>query len=129
MHYAVPRILHDAGMLARLFTDMDSRSGGLRWLRHVPQGVAPGALRRLQSRQPAGVPGQKTTAFNTLGLMYALRRTLSPSPAAMMRSFLWANRAFCGACAGRIGAMPARLHLQLRRSGDPPAGQREACQA
>lgn len=95
MHFAVPRILQAAGILARLFTDLDSRSQGLRWLRYVPQSIAPGALRRLLGRQPAGVPMQKTVAFNRLGVMYALRRNLAHSPSDRTRSFLWANRVFC----------------------------------
>ena len=44
MHFAVPGILQRAGMLSRLFTDLDSRWGGISWLQRVPRGLAPEGL-------------------------------------------------------------------------------------
>lgn len=53
MHYAVPRILHEAGMLAHLYTDNCASKGWPRLLHDVPAPWRPAALRRLLSRARA----------------------------------------------------------------------------
>ena len=95
MHYAVPCILHRAGTLARLFTDLDSRSASLRWLRLIPEGAMPPSLRRFLARDPGDVPREKTTAFNALGVRYAWQRASASSRSELTRIFLHTNRAFC----------------------------------
>lgn len=95
MHYAVPRILYAAGLLERLFTDMDSRAAGLRWLRWLPDAVTPRGLRRIAGRYPEGVPRERTTAFNGLGIGYAVRRAMARSKGSLTAVFLRTNREFC----------------------------------
>lgn len=95
MHYAVPRVLHAAGILERLFTDIDCRSVGLRWLRSLPDTLGPRPLRRILSRHPEGVPEEETAAFNTLGIIYGLRRSMIGSRSGLTRLFLRTNRDFC----------------------------------
>lgn len=77
MHYAVPLLLHQAGMLAHFFTDAYVGRGsawhGLsRMAEWVPVGVRPAGLERLLSRRANGLPSEKVTAFNLFGLAYFL---------------------------------------------------------
>jgi len=94
MQYAVPRVLHAAGALDHLFTDISATQGCPKLLRLVPPNLRPAAVRRLLARVPDGIPSHRITAFNTLGLMYALRRQRAKDPSALIRSFLWANQRF-----------------------------------
>jgi glycosyltransferase involved in cell wall biosynthesis len=76
MHYAVPVILHRAGMLAHFYTDAYTGPGSAwhlpaRCLRRLPDRWQPNRLRRLLARQAPELPAQKVTAFNLLGLAYA----------------------------------------------------------
>jgi glycosyltransferase involved in cell wall biosynthesis len=95
MHYAVPRILHDAGQLARLFTDLCVSSEWLRRCEAFPASLQPDGLRRLCGRAPKDVPPNRITAFNLLGLRYAQRRRRAHSRRDFIRAFLWAGRSFC----------------------------------
>lgn len=72
MHYAVPRILHAAGKLDRLYTDICATKGWPALLRLVPPGLQPAGMRRLAGRDP-GIPGNRVTAFTAFGMSYALR--------------------------------------------------------
>ena len=75
-HYAVPRILHEAGMLERFFTD--SYSGDKPVLRRVVAGldrVRPSdAARRWLSRRADDLPPDKVTSFERLGWRFATAR-------------------------------------------------------
>ncbi|HSE75130.1 MAG TPA: glycosyltransferase family 4 protein [Dongiaceae bacterium] len=95
MHYAVPRILHDAGQLARLFTDLCVSGDWLRWCEAFPPSLRPDGLRRVCGRVPKNVPAERITAFNLLGLRYAHRRRHARSRRDFARAFLWAGRSFC----------------------------------
>src|SRR5215831_5425457 len=95
MHYAVPRILHDTGQLAQLFTDFCVNSDWLRWLDAFPPSLRPDGLRRVCGRAPRNVPTNRITAFNLLGLHYAYRRRHAHSRRDFARAFLWAGRSFC----------------------------------
>lgn len=76
MHYAVPRILNDAGLLERFFTD--SYVGNKPVLEHalatLPVGLRSTATRRLAGRQETSIPGTLVTSFDWLGFRYALAR-------------------------------------------------------
>ncbi|MCS7017456.1 MAG: hypothetical protein NZM42_15245, partial [Gemmatales bacterium] len=73
MHYAVPRILHDAGLLERFFTD--SYSGNkphiCAFLRAVPARLRPRALERWLGRTAPDLPPARVTSFERLGWSYA----------------------------------------------------------
>jgi hypothetical protein len=95
MHYAVPRILHAAGMLEYFYTDFSAIAGWSRMLNWIPAALQPALVRRLLDRTPKGVPREKVTAFNALGLEYARRLRRSHSTSDSTEVFLWAGRALC----------------------------------
>lgn len=72
-HYAVPRLLHEAGLLERFFTD--SYSGNKPWLERalktIPPRIQPQGLQRWLGRRDAVLPPHKVTSFETLGIRYA----------------------------------------------------------
>ncbi len=81
LHYAVPVLLHRAGMLAHFFTDAYVGQGSLghlfwRLLSLIPEVWQPVRLKRLGGRRVDGLPPEKVTALNLFGLRYhqALRR-------------------------------------------------------
>ena len=75
-HYAVPRLLHEAGLLDRFFTD--SYMGNKPWLeaglRAVPAGMRPSAVERWLGRKDDVLPPGKVTSFERLGLWYGHAR-------------------------------------------------------
>lgn len=95
MHYAIPRMLHETGMLARLVTDISAAKGWPRLLKHVPESIRPAGLKRLLGRVPNGVPPGQITAFTQFGWEWQRRRTSSLTPAEMTRTQLWAGKRFC----------------------------------
>lgn len=76
MHYAVPRLLHEAGLLERFFTD--SYAGNKPWLeallRSLPRRASPRGLQRWLGRKDAVLPPDKVSSFESLGLWYAWAR-------------------------------------------------------
>lgn len=76
MHYAVPRLLHEAGLLERLFAD--SYVGNKPWLeaalKMVPVRIRPRALQRWLGRSDSVLPPAKVTSFEALGLWYGWAR-------------------------------------------------------
>jgi glycosyltransferase involved in cell wall biosynthesis len=77
MHYAVPVLLHRAGMLAHCYTDAYVGPGSpwyplARGLRLLPEAWRPEPLKRLLGRRADGLPPEKVTAFNLAGLFYSL---------------------------------------------------------
>jgi glycosyltransferase involved in cell wall biosynthesis len=108
MHYAVPRILHSAGMLEALCTDVCAG----RWaepLCRLPAGLLPAGIERLAGRVPSGLPRRRIRTFPLFGLGYAARRAAARTPAAMTAVHLWAGSAFCDAIVreglGKAGAV------------------------
>ncbi len=93
-HYAVPRIMEEAGLLNLFFTDFwlpkrwDSR------LRLLPPRLSPAGLKRVAGRRSNGVPDAKIVSFPALGCEYALRRRLI-DPSAAPGAYLDAGAAFC----------------------------------
>lgn len=89
MHYAVPRILHGAGMLERFFTDIyanESSTPGAR-----PPKWMPGPLRRLAGRHAVGVPSELVRSFPWFGVRYAAARYAFDS----LQTHIRAGRRFC----------------------------------
>jgi len=95
MHYAVPCILHRAGMLARFYTDVCAVKGWPQLLGLVPSALRPPALRRLLGRVPKDIPRDRITAFTSFGLEYAQRGAAGTSPAEATATHLWAGRTLC----------------------------------
>jgi glycosyltransferase involved in cell wall biosynthesis len=92
-HYAVPRILHAAGMLERLHTDIVAPPRALRDL--VPRFARNGPLRRLLARVPDGIPRTKIVHFPDLALEYYRRQRAARSAAELTAAYLWVGREFC----------------------------------
>ena len=95
MHYAIPRMLHDAGMLEHLYTDIVASKGWPRVLRWIPQPLRPLALGQFAGRLPQGIPGGRITAFPGFALDYWRRRRANRSAAEENATYLWAGRKFC----------------------------------
>ncbi len=94
MHYAVPRILHAAGMLAGLYTDICATKGWPRLLAAVPSRFCPAGVRRLRGRVPEGIPARKIRAFSGFGWQYARRRSAARTAEEQTAVYLWAGRRF-----------------------------------
>lgn len=93
MHYAVPRLLHEAGLLTRLFTD--SYAGDKPRLaaacRALPEAWRPGAVRRWLGRSEPSLPAGKITSFELLGLAFARRKARAGGTEALFR--VWEEEA------------------------------------
>jgi glycosyltransferase involved in cell wall biosynthesis len=119
MHYAVPRILYQAGLLDRLATDICAVKGWPRLLRVVPRRLRSAGLARLLARVPEGIPPARIAAFTAFGLEYARRRAAARTPEECTAVHLWAGREFCrailrrglGAAAGVYAFNSAALEL------------------
>jgi hypothetical protein len=95
MHYAVPKLFERAGILERFYTDLDAGQGWPRLAQPLSSLPGGGGLRRFLGRIPDGLPKSKVSAFNTLGLAYALRRSRARTAEQQAAVFLWVGRAFC----------------------------------
>ena len=99
MHYAVPVLLHQAGMLAHFFTDVYVGPGSswhvLALAALLPTTWQTPALKRLLSRRVDGLPPEKVTAFNMLGLSYTLAQKRAGDLEELERVFLEYGRKFC----------------------------------
>lgn len=95
MHYAVPRILEEAGMLYHFYTDICATRGATRVLKTVlPSSWMPAPVRRLFGRVPEGVPPRKITDFPTFGLRYKVNQWGARSITDTTRGYLWAGERF-----------------------------------
>lgn len=101
MHYAVPRILHGAGQLERLYTDICATQGWPLWLRVLPRHLRRGAVAGLLGRIPEGIPRDKIVTFPAFGLRYALRLRSAARPADRNLGYLWAGARFDRLVIGR----------------------------
>ncbi len=95
MHYAVPRIFQQSGMLEQFFTDICAVKGWPRMLNAIPNPLRPEGLKRLMGRVPQGVPPKNITAFTSFGREYAKRRAQATSPDESTAAHLWAGTTFC----------------------------------
>lgn len=95
MHYAVPRILQEAGMLERLHADICAIKGWPSIVRKlVPYGLQPRGLQRLLGRVPNGIPAAKIQAYTAFGWEYARRRRTARGAEEMTTVHLWAGESF-----------------------------------
>jgi len=94
MHYAVPRILHEHGLLERFYTDLHSKNAVLDVVRKLPSFLFSGSVESLLDRVPRGVPRRKITSFPRLGLAYFFRRKTARTGQALQNAHLWMGQAF-----------------------------------
>lgn len=96
MHYAVPRIFHDAGALGALHTDICAVKG---WPslcnRVIPNALRTPGMKRLFSRVPRGVPTRLIRTENDIGLSFALQLRRAAGATDETRIHLAAAERFC----------------------------------
>jgi glycosyltransferase involved in cell wall biosynthesis len=95
MHYAIPRMLHEAGMLAHFYTDICAVKGWPKLLRAVPVTMRPSGLKRLLGRVPNNVPAEMISAFTKFGWEYQRRRAAAITSSGRTATSLWAGKRFC----------------------------------
>ena len=95
MHYAVPRLLHQAGCLEHFYTDLCALKGWPSLLRAIPKRWRPARLERLLTREPTGVAQNKITAFTGFGWEYACRLKQARDTNERNQAYLWAGEKFC----------------------------------
>jgi glycosyltransferase involved in cell wall biosynthesis len=97
MHYAVPRIFHDAGLLERLYTD--SYVGNKPWLERtlgrLPPRLRSGGVGRLMGRKEERIPPAKVTSFDAFGLQYARAQRRAKGTVELTRIYADFARRFC----------------------------------
>lgn len=101
MHYAIPRMLNEAGMLTHFYTDICANVGWTRIAGLVPERHRPLPLRRLLGRIPQGIPVDRITTFPGFALQYWRRERRSRSVAETNKLYLWAGQQFCKLVARR----------------------------
>lgn len=94
MHYAVPRILFQEGILNQLFTDICASKGWPRLLGAIPPSLRTYGIKQLLSRIPRDIPPEYITAFNGLGLEYARRLNAATNRTNATAAHLWATDRF-----------------------------------
>jgi glycosyltransferase involved in cell wall biosynthesis len=94
MHYAIPRMLNESGMLAHFYTDICANVGWPRLARLVPERHRPLPLRRLLGRIPQGIPVGRITTFPGFALQYWRRERRCRSVADANEVYLWAGQRF-----------------------------------
>lgn len=89
MHYAVPAILNDLGLLERLYTD--SYIGNKAWLKTtlqtVPKAFGGDDVARFLGREDRRIPGNRVTSFDMFGISYAFARRRARSNAELSGIF------------------------------------------
>src|ERR1035438_9514735 len=95
MHYAVPRILSSARMLAQFYTDtVAPRPGTLidGMLRILS--ARSGSVGRLRTRLPDGIATDRIRTFQEFGWEYAMRLRIARLMGRDKAAYLWAGRRF-----------------------------------
>lgn len=96
MHYAVPLILQEAGMLERFYTD--SYIGNKRWLQRIlstpPISALSASMRRFRDRSAPGLEPKRIRSFDFLGWESVWRVRHAHSAAARLDVFASSNRHF-----------------------------------
>lgn len=95
MHYAVPRMLHEAGILEHFYTDICAVKGWPRLLKMVPTMLQPAGLKRLLGRVPKEIPPEKITAFTSFGWEYYQRQRQAKNHSESTTAYLWSGKKFC----------------------------------
>ncbi len=88
MHYAVPRILQQAGALEQLYTDFYAGDLGTGWLTRVDKSKRGSLLNRMMGRYSPDLPREKIKSFPLMGLEYYLHQYLSTDIESRSATFL-----------------------------------------
>ncbi len=94
MHYAVPKILHQGGLLNHLYTDAYFGKGIWQAVNYVPHKLLPDNLKRFKDRNDKIIPDQKISSYLKLGLDYHLKRQRIKDANQRIDVSLWAGRKF-----------------------------------
>lgn len=94
MHYAVPRILNDAGALERLYTDLFIGQTIVSILDLLPIFSRVTSIKRIKGRYADGLQGERVVAFNRLGFQYAYKLRQARNEEARMAAYNWAADMF-----------------------------------
>lgn len=94
MHYAVPKILHQGGLLNHLYTDAYFGKGIWQGLSYVPNKLLPDNLKRFKDRNDKLIPDQKVSSYLKFGLDYHLKRKRVKDANERLDVSLWAGRKF-----------------------------------
>jgi glycosyltransferase involved in cell wall biosynthesis len=96
MHFAVPALLANAGLLHTFYTD--TYVGNKPWLNkmlnRVPRDLKPEVFDRLSGRASDGIPSERVKSFDLLGLSYFLNRRRPLTPSAFASVAARTNRKF-----------------------------------
>lgn len=95
MHYAIPRMLHEVGMLDHFYTDICAVKGWPHFLHYLPSRLQPSGVKRLLGRVPKGVPPEKITAFTSFGWEYYQRQRRARIGSEITAAHLWSGQEFC----------------------------------
>ncbi len=94
-HYAIPRILDQAGLLERFVTDIHANSRIVRMVRRcVPSRFQPGGLRRLAGRMITNVAPEKIRDFAWFGISRILKSRTARTTAQQYAAWIRDNREF-----------------------------------
>jgi hypothetical protein len=93
-HYAIPRMLHEAGHLEHFYTDICAIKGAGRLSKVIPLCFAPKGLKRLIARIPQKVPEKQMTSFDWIGINYAARCIRAKTNAEKTQAHLWVGQRF-----------------------------------
>jgi glycosyltransferase involved in cell wall biosynthesis len=107
MHYGIPRILHQAGRLERLYTDFyagDLGSGLLSW---IPKRLQSPLMRRAMGRYSPDLPPARVRSYPLFGLEYYIRQLRAEGSEAKSTVYLEAGAKF-GRLVTRTGFGEAR---------------------
>ncbi|NIQ71770.1 MAG: hypothetical protein GTN53_35415, partial [Candidatus Aminicenantes bacterium] len=75
MHYAVPKMLHQAGMLERFYTDAYIGDKPIleRALRFIPNKNMPLMLKKFLMRKEPDIPANKVVSFDIFGIHFLMK--------------------------------------------------------
>ena len=94
-HYAVPVLLHRAGLLECLYTDLCSSARPVRWLEAlVPTVFRPRRLKQVLGRRVEGIPAEKIHCFACFTLKWFLKQRGLRTPSQNLVRWREANAEF-----------------------------------
>ncbi len=95
MHYAVPRILHEAGILERFYTDiyLGNKPVLLRILERLPSGYK--NLNKLKGRSDDSIPPEKVISFDLFGVIYWWKQKRAKNIQELHHVFAEGGKRFC----------------------------------